>query len=216
MCVYIDVDGTLVSSMERHYLLFCDILCTYNVDITIDDKSFAESKRMGLSTQRICVELLGLGPLLAENISKEWVENIEKEEYLKYDTIYLDADEFVRKISLKHKVILLTARNNKTGFQRFIEKASFYSKISEIIVVPPVDAVRGKVQAVEYRGDKNAVLIGDTETEYKAGKSLGISTYLLNRGFRSREFWEKHNVISYEGLEDIYNKMCQDGMNLKG
>lgn len=42
------------------------------------------------------------------------------------------------------------------------------------------------------RYDKNSVIVGDTETDIKTGKRLGLRTVAVTCGQRSRDFLKKH------------------------
>ena len=45
------------------------------------------------------------------------------------------------------------------------------------------------------------IVVGDTEMDHDAAMHNGMPYYILNRGFRSKEFWDKKNVASYDDLK---------------
>ncbi len=230
MIYVLDLDGTLIDSRERHYRLMWEIL-SEKVPETVtgiapegilekltetgsgkrfDPVEFMEYKADGHSGKKYLLDLLGLPEDTASQIMESWRQQIEEEQWLEFDTLYQDAPEFLNQLRQKHIMICyLTARQNKKGLLQELERLRIADYADEIQAVSPSGAGEEKKRAVERllkkTGEKvNSVcIVGDTENEYHLAEELSLPCCLLNRGFRSKRFWEERGVKSIASLCEI-------------
>lgn len=198
---YVDYDGTIINSMPRHYMVFDDCLQMNKLDLKVEYIQFVNDKRDGMSTRQICLKH-GYDDYETNIICNFWQNHIEDDYYIAKDELFSDAEDFLKSISCYYDVVLLSARNNLMVIEQ-IKSLPISQYITEIKIVNPANASREKTQFITIKGFKDAILIGDTETEYNISKLIKINTYLLNRGFRSDEFWKQYGVNSYNNLDDI-------------
>ena len=200
---FLDLDGTLLDSHERHTVVLeyalkkCHI---YGCDLS----NYLDYKANGNRTIDFLKEELYLDDDISQRVAEIWKLTIEEEKYLEIDTFYSDAVPFLNLIKEKgFKTIIVSARNNKDYLIDRIKISEINYLIDDIIIVSPFHAMNNKLNVFIQNKDKNSVCIGDTEVDYEAGKKAGILTYILNRGFRSKEYWDKKNIRSYCDLFEI-------------
>jgi len=197
--IVIDLDGTLLDSSKRHFVLLREILKSQKIKLNIND--YMSYKRTGRSTKDYLVSK-GLDINITSEICKKWVKNIENIKLLKLDKLYKDSKEFLEKYYRKYNLILITGRLNRKNTKEQINSldiSKFFKKIE--IVKPTKDVSEKKIKLTQKY--KCFAIIGDTETEKKVSDSLKIKFYPINRGFRSKKYWSNLNVFSYSSLKKI-------------
>ena len=201
--IFLDLDGTLLDSRERHtVVLECALKeCkVYNCDLS----NYMVYKANGNSTLDFLKKELRLGAEISEIVAEVWKQKIEEEKYLEIDTLYEDTLPFLKLIKRKgYKTIIVSARKNRDYIVNWINRSEINKLIDQIIIVSPYDAANEKLTVLVQNRDEKSVCIGDTEIDYEAGIKSEMLTFILNRGFRSREYWKKINIQSYNGLLDI-------------
>lgn len=197
MIYVFDLDGTIIDSTKRHYLLMERILKDHGIEVPSDfAKSYMGYKADGNSGKSYLKNILGLTPETADTIQNEWISHIEDEEYLLTDELYPDALKTLSQI--KDDVLFLTIRENGSGLKNELNRLCIDNY---------------ELRILQHHGDSKAdvlkslseecIMIGDTEIDYEAALEIGCRYYILNRGFRSAEFWDKRKVESYSDLSEL-------------
>lgn len=201
--IFLDLDGTLLDSHERHIVVLENALKECNV-YGCNLLNYMDYKARGNKTIDFLKNEFGLNDDIAEKVAKVWRLTIEKEEYLHIDTFYGDAIPFLYLIKEKgYKTIIVSARKNREYVMKMIKTSEISDLIDEVIIVSPLNAINEKLEVLVRNKDENSVYIGDTEIDYEAGKKAEIQTFILNRGFRSKEYWDKQKIQSYCDLFEI-------------
>lgn len=206
MMLLLDVDGTLVDSSKRHAILLRKLLEGHKaLTDKYSDKSYLEFKRNGNSTKNYCMDVLGLNADLSSQISSEWIAQIEEENLISTDILYSDAIPFLEFAKNEFDdLIMLSARQNENTLINELKSLLIYDFADRIIVVNPQNSIKHKCKIMaEIHKTHEFILIGDSEAEYNAGKFCRVETFILNRGFRSKEYWDQRNEVSYLSLEEI-------------
>lgn len=206
MIFVLDLDGTLIDSSKRHYVLMEKLLKEYADNISFNPADYMEYKRMGNSGKQYLKEELGLDKETSDAISKEWVTNIENEEYMDLDELYTDTIEFLDALKQKqYKIIFLSARHNRTNTLKQLEKFGIKEYADAIYVVSPERATEEKIEVIMtyQESGKETIIVGDTENEYDTAYAAGINYFVLNRGFRSKEYWDARDVITLNDLKTL-------------
>lgn len=211
MIFVLDLDGTIIDSSQRHWFLLKALLKKNNIPIPANiEQDYIEFKRKGNSTKKY-LNLLGLSDELASSISKEWIENIENSKLTSIDVLYEDSMVFLEKLYEKyHKIFYLSNRKSKNNLLDTLNNLNIIKFAYDIIVTAPESGYKQKLDFLhnlKEQSNENIVMIGDTEVDYKAACEADIYYYLLNRGFRNREFWNSYNVKSYDSLIDIWEEL---------
>ena len=201
--IFLDLDGTLLDSRERHMVVLENALKECNV-FGCDLSNYVEYKANGNRTIDFLEKELKLNSDISEKITEVWKRTIEEEQYLKIDTLYGDTVAFLNIVKDKgYKTIIVSARQNKDYAMKGIKTSEINYLINDVIIVSPFNAISEKLSALMQNKEEFSVYIGDTEIDYEAGKRAEILTFILNRGFRSKEYWDKKNIQSYNDLFEI-------------
>lgn len=201
--IFLDLDGTLLDSRERHIVVLENALKECNI-YDIDLSSYMSYKANGNRTIDFLKKKLELNSEVSEKIADIWRFTIEEEKYLERDVLYEDSVPFLKLIKERgYKTIIVSARKNREYIIKKIKTSAIDCLIDDIIIVSPFNATNEKFMAFIRSKDENSVCIGDTEVDYEAGKKAEILTFMLNRGFRSKEYWDKKNIQSYCDLFEI-------------
>ena len=203
-----DFDGTLLDSRERHKIVLSDILKKYKINL--DTSDLVEFKRQGKNNVDYLLSK-GLSSEDANNIQKEWIENIEKEEYLKHDKLYPEAVDLLEKYSEKNDLILITARNNKEGLHNQIKKFNLEKYFTNIYVVNS-----GKLTISEkakiLKKESVSEFFGDTQSDEDAACEANVRFTHVDRGFHSKEIIGHRKMI--HSLSDVQSKNIGRGTSI--
>ena len=202
---FLDLDGTLLDSKLRHKRVLEDIfyVCTGISDIDVAD--FVDYKADGNNTKKYLMDKFLLPEGDADILSKGWTEHIEDLDYLAGDNWYFDSMLFVKCLKESDYCnIIVTARQNEEAVIKFLEESLLAPYIDNIYVADPMNAATSKIDIINNIGiGKESIYVGDTEADYKCAKELGIKPYILNRGFRSKNFFDSKGIDSVSSLLDV-------------
>lgn len=205
---FLDLDGTLIDSKKRHINVLCRALDIFGITYDKTIAGYVDYKSGGKNTRKYLQSVFNLQERELTDVVKYWIEHIEDEDYLKSDSWYDGAEEFVSNLySRDYRIIILTARNNRNFIYDFLYGSDICEYISEIFVVPPNNAKNEKCRIVSELKTDESLIIGDTEVDYYAGAENGIDTYVLNSGFRNEKFWNDVGIKSYSCLQEIMKEL---------
>lgn len=188
-----DLDGTLIDSSARHWMLMVELLHQYGFDTGEEfADEFMRYKRRGNSGYRYLTDVLKISQQCAEEISSEWVKHIEDEKWLIFDTLYDDTIPTLKKI--EGRILFLTIRNNKESLMSELKARGI-----AIYPIKVLSTGQDKAEILKMISDEK-IMVGDTEIDYRAAVESDCPYYMLNRGFRSKEYWDKQGVASFDGL----------------
>lgn len=200
MKIVLDLDGTLLDPKMKQMLLLKDILKSYNICIQIDD--FWQLKRAGMSTLDILKSIVSDQRVINKTL-KIWLYNIEKNYYSLYDNLFPDALNFLNYLKVKkHKLYLLTARNNKTILDQTLARTGIKIFFDEIYCVDTKYAINNK--SLILKGINADLFIGDSEVDLFSAKEADIEFIAVSTGQRSEIFLENKGA----------NKIARDLNNI--
>lgn len=204
----LDLDGTLIDSSYRHVKLLVDVINKHGKNITEEDiKDYLSYKADGHSTLDYLTEVMGLEYSQAEEIALEWSGNIENIQYVSTDKFYDDAYTFVKELKdAGYDIYALTARQNKDYITGFVNGSEVRDYITYVFVVDPFKAKEEKLDVIKGHfpdSENQLVMVGDTGVDYETGVNAGAKTFILNRGFRSKAYWDNKGIKSYDNLGQV-------------
>ncbi len=206
---FLDLDGTLLNSKERHCNVLRDVLIQYGFG-NRQVLDFVEYKANGKNTRQYLEDVHGFSKDIADKISTAWINSIEEEKYLCQDKWYEDAAVFVDFLKNRgYECFIITARKNDEYVTKFV-KESYVGDSVQIIAVSTRNAVSNKISVIKKLLVDDNIMVGDTEVDYETGKTLKIRTYPLNRGFRSKNFWMAREIQSYDDLMSVQKAIEKD------
>jgi len=197
MTIFCDLDGTLIDSTKRHIILLQNLLYRYHIELNLDD--YFSYKFDGNSTKSFLLKAHLPHPLVGQ-ISAEWQQHIEDEEYLSMDTIYPDVLPFLQSQSVQNDIVYVSARKNQQATMVALESYGLVGFAKKIYIVDPANAAQEKIRAIKSMATMWDYFVGDTEVDLECAQHLGITGLVLNRGFRSKAYWDKRRMFSFDNL----------------
>ncbi|MHC1611015.1 MAG: HAD family hydrolase [Candidatus Methanospirareceae archaeon] len=195
--ILFDLDGVLINSFESWYQAFTKTLRAYGKE-EISREEF-EEKYWGPDL-RDNLAALNLGEDAARRCIREQLNLVELIE------LFPDAEEVLHRIKDEYKLkvglVTNTPRENVEKILKHFRLSNHFD-----VILTGDDVRRGKpdaeivVKACELLNVKpeHAILVGDTETDYQAGKSAGCS--VIGVGARSagdaqiEKLYELYSII---------------------
>ena len=172
--------------------------------------SFMEYKRDGHNGRAYLTDVLGLNGQLADSISSEWKKNIEDESLLVFDTLYEETISILLSIhETSIRVVYLTVRNNRKCLNEELVRLRIRGYADEVIVLSQGTGKTDELIRIRNISD-DVIVVGDTETDYDAAMAASVRCYILNRGFRSKAYWDRRGVNSDKNLSEIIEKIKKD------
>lgn len=199
MRVYFDLDGTLIDSTKRHAVLLQRILDNQKIEIqkNVIDK-YLQYKCDGGNTKGFLINVLGLEKKEAEEICRIWIKDIEKEEYLDMDILYPESMDVLGYLKRRNiQIFYISARANYNGVMKELIRLGINTFPDNIYIVNTVNAAENKYICLKPRIRESDIIVGDTEVDYYLAVKLNVGSIMLNRGFRSKKFWDNKGVKSY-------------------
>lgn len=203
----LDLDGTLIDSNRRHYELMEELLKEYRMNVHFDALAFMQYKADGNSGKKYLTEILGMEQKEAERVMGLWLEQIETLKWIETDTLYPDTIAFLKAIE-GNEIIYLSARQNRDNLVAELERLGIGRYATALYVVPPTEAQKQKLEIARQiqKDSSQMVVVGDTENEYSIALELNLPVYILNRGARSKTYWDTRGVKSIDNLMSICMK----------
>src|SRR4030042_565176 len=183
--IFIDLDGTVFRVQERVWRVYRDILEKYNKKF-LSKKDYIELKRKKTPLGEI-LKMTGAKDI-SSDFEKDWQKMIEKQDYLKLDEIPPANRKALLKLKKDWRLVLVTARQKKQNLFWQLSKKKIDGGFDRVL--------NGKVkyEMIKKYGNynKDSVMVGDTETDIKTGKRLGLRTVAVISGQRNGEFLRKY------------------------
>ena len=190
-----DFDGTIVSCRDKQIARLKDGLDTAGQDI--DWSAVWRRKRRGLNNDAALAPHR-LGTELRDKMKEFWLQNIETEHYIRYDEVLPGVHRALAHLSDRHDLFLISARKNPVLLFQQIDALGLVKHFQKVITVPPENAAQGKAQAfAELALDG---YIGDTEADFSAASTSGITSYIVGTGQRSASF------LIGQGVPHVYGR----------
>lgn len=205
MIAVIDLDGTLIDSTKRHYVLMEKLLKDSGMSDGFEARLYMDYKADGHSGKSYLIDVLQLSKEDAIRISSEWTAHIEDEELVKLDVLYDDAMPFLKELKSKDiDAVFLTARQDEELVRKEIAWLGIADMASSMYVVSPASSKEEKIRCCrQLLGKDELFVVGDTENEEALINEIDATGYLLNRGFRSKKYWDEKGIKSISSLQDI-------------
>lgn len=207
MIFVVDIDGTIIDSSKRHSILLKNILHSHKIEVSsIQLDFYMEYKRDGNSTTSFLTQILKIPETESKLIAKEWVEEIESVEMIKNDCLYKDSIKFLNSISKNNAVYYLSSRQSEKNLLAELKKLDVLQFADFVYISSPSEGYKGKVKfinKIKEKSNDSLTIIGDTEVDYKAAIETEINYFLVNRGFRSKKYWDSKTICSYNDLLEV-------------
>jgi phosphoglycolate phosphatase len=187
--IFLDLDGVLLDVSDRYFRV-------HRASIEpapgggLDRAAFWTLKRARRPIRQI-LEADGAGHIDEPVYMKQFIEKIEAPELLRYDTLFPGAREHLAALAQKRPLVLATLRRRQENLAAQLDLLGVRPFFEAVLVGSPPAQEGWKVKAgllresPWLRGD--ALIVGDTEVDIRAGKAVGIKTIAVCSGIRDRE-----------------------------
>jgi phosphoglycolate phosphatase-like HAD superfamily hydrolase len=219
--VLLDLDGTIFDIAERDAFARYQALKDLHYNVSLDDVK--KHYRLGIGSMGIIREL---GIKLTETEERRFIEAsfahfMDRENALNLTKIQPGAYNALAVLSKKHKLVLITSRNNLSSTEEELtwfnirefftlivtrEVAAKFYGINEIPLLP-FQEQRTKLYkcAVELTGiDPEYMLcVGDAVGEIEPARKLGIQVIGVLTGFSSKEDMENASIPTVKDIAEL-------------
>ena len=182
--IFFDLDGTLIDVSEKYYRVYMDFMKQEGLKPLLPKEKFLRLKRKGTSNSSIVKDKKMLA-----RYETFFLENIERERYLKYDKIFGFSLRVLEKLrKFRFRIFVVTLRRDRKNLFKEAERFGFPAAVS---------IVQGRPRAFNRRSDYETkeklvkrfaragdIMVGDTEADIMCGKGLGMITVGVLSGMR--------------------------------
>lgn len=209
--IVFDFDGTLLNSSLRHSAVLKDCLSAYGYSFS-REREYLQFKFDGLSTFKY-LQMSGIPDDICKIVTHNWIEKIETKEYLSLDRLYDDSIAVLTECSKNSiELFLISSRSNEKNLLSQLSEMNLNSFFIKIFCVPTKHAMEKKAEIISII--EPDLVVGDTEVDYGAAVQAKVPYYILNRGFRSKTYWDNLNVQSHESLYDLLTIIRENRGNI--
>lgn len=209
MKLFFDLDGTLIDISERYYRVYSDILTEAGFS-TIGKEEYWDAKRHKVPEDQILA--MTDAKEFYEQYTKKRVALIESDYYLSNDRLQEGVIEVLKNFSMKYQLILVTLRRSASQLYRQLVDLELIDYFTDVLSSGEDLEPRWMIKynlIKEYLGcgyDSSHILVGDTETDIKAGNEIGFKTIAVSNGIRIKELLILSNpTFICESVGDILN-----------
>lgn len=188
MNIFFDLDGTLIDSRERLYILFQKLVKTSHFNF---DEYWA-LKRNRINHKKILKEYFNYLDEDIDDFENKWMEEIESIELLALDKPFNEIEVKLKELKEKYNLYVITSRQFKDKAISQLENFNMIKYFKKILVT---EQKYKKAQLIlnSCNVTQNDYMIGDTGKDIQVGKSLGMKTIAVLSGFMNKEKLLEYN-----------------------
>jgi len=185
--IYLDIDGTILDTQDRHYEVYKDIMKNSPQSI-LSPEAYWSLKRAGFSVFEI-LEQTG-NEEHTEEFVEEWMKRIETDEYLEHDIPFPKIYKIMDILAQEYRIVGVSGRKNRKSLIQQLNELDLDRYFDKVLSAPSgEEPSRVKAELIrkdESFDDENSWIVGDTEADIEAGKILDINTIGVLSGIRNK------------------------------
>jgi len=186
MNIYCDLDGPILDVSERYYQVYLALMRALGHEPLRKDV-YWNLKRRKADLQ----EILSCSADEIQTYETRRLQMIELVEYLRYDFVISGVFDVLLDLKEKHRLVLVTLRHDFVSLKAELSWLKLDILFDKILAQDNNEG-NWKAKFELIRCDErfcqaNSIIIGDTEADILAGKKLGIPTFAVLSGIRTRE-----------------------------
>ncbi|MDP3956852.1 MAG: HAD hydrolase-like protein [bacterium] len=191
MQVFTDLDGVIIDTSRRSFEVYKNILIRHKA------KHLRKDTYLNLKRKKVSVGDI-LAQTKAQDLLKifegEWLREIETEKSLAFDQLMAGALTTLKEFKTRYPLYLTTLRKKPELLMKELTRLGI-KKLFTGILVGSTGKIRykDKVEKIKILAKPGDVMIGDSETDIRAGKKLGMITIAIESGWRSQTLLKKES-----------------------
>jgi len=193
MTLFLDLDGPVLDTAARHFCVFRTIIERFDCSTSLQPGEYWALKRTGKSSADL-LEKHVVPKLDVNSFMNNWLREIESPESLKLDSLQPNAYETIGWLAKRFWLVMITLRQSRLRLEEQLQNLALNQFFRSILCADPrIDSGwRSKSQLIsQHAFEKDAVIVGDTEIDVRAGKALDIATVAVSCGIRTAESLKK-------------------------
>jgi len=210
--IFFDLDGTLIDVSLRHHEVYSEIVIALGGQ-PLNKDAYWQHKR-AKEAWPVILNLSGLSPDSSPEFLDRFIAKIENPKYLRLDSLLPGAAEVLREFSGKSECYLVSLRRNPENLKQEVRHLGLSKYFRKILTGhSESDGSDKKSELIKAElDDRDALIIGDTEADIKAGKILGVTTVAVLSGIRSEKFLKSvspdYMIRSIGELPSLFISLC--------
>lgn len=188
MNIFFDLDGTLIDSRERLYMLFQHLV----TESVLSFDAYWNLKRNKISHKEILREQFSYPDERIAEFERNWMARIELTEWLALDKPFEGVNDFLEQLTKDHTLYVVTSRQFENNALQQI-KGFGWTDLFEKVFVTQQKKEKFDLINDEILINKQDWFVGDTGKDIQTGKKLGIKTAAVLSGFLNKE-----KLMAYE------------------
>lgn len=186
-----DLDGPILDVSEKYFRVYYDLVTKIG-GLPLTKSEYWSFKRNRVDDTQI-LTFSGIPESMLGEFREKRKALIETHHYSSLDTVWDEVRDYMSTSKLAGKIMLVTLRNSSSELNRQLQHIGISNWFSNILSSSgdasgpdrhfvKTNLIRGTVPEA-FEG----WFIGDTETDLRAGKALGLKTAAVSFGIRSPE-----------------------------
>ncbi len=190
MKIFFDLDGPILDNRRKYHAIYTSLLERgHHAALSVEE--YWDCKRRKIPEAEILAKTSP--PEFFDEYSAERMRIIEDLEYLKLDIVWPGIPELLDSWSREHDLFVVTMRNRRDMLLRQLDHFDLRRHFREILnedTNAGTADVKARLMTPYISNPTEAVMIGDTEPDIRAGQRVGIRTVAVTCGIRTREHLE--------------------------
>jgi phosphoglycolate phosphatase-like HAD superfamily hydrolase len=203
MHFFFDLDGTILDTSQRYYFIY------YNIIKELGGSPLTKNVYWNCKSNKVSEYEIAMRSHLPQSLFNEYnhsrINLIESDKYLKFDKVWSELFDFIPSSKIFSKILLVTLRKKRQQLINQLNNLGISDWFENIITVEYNDInTKRHLLKVDrilqiYPNNLSGIFVGDTETDLRAGKILGLKTIAVTYGIRSTEY------LTHEKPDTILN-----------
>lgn len=186
---FLDLDGPILDVASRHYRVYRDAV-TQLGGRPVSSADFWSAKRRKVPDRDILART-GLAAA-ADSYHALKLEFIEAPSYLADDRLQAATPATLERIGCRYHLVLVTLRRSPSALRQQLATLGLISYFDHVLSAPADSGSGWKtklalVRDAGFAAGAGDFFAGDTETDIKAGRALGITTVAVCNGIRDED-----------------------------
>jgi phosphoglycolate phosphatase-like HAD superfamily hydrolase len=186
MNIHFDLDGTLIDVSHRHYAVYSAIAQALGFS-PLSAARYWSMKRVRTPLAQVLAQ--SGATRHRDRFEAMWLALIEQDRYLEKDTLLPQTLAVLKQLRRKNTLLLITLRHSRRALARQLDRLKLTRMFDNVISGAPTGATpKFKVSLIRQYSRPDDWLVGDTEADIIAAKTLGLISCAVTTGLRSRDF----------------------------